>query len=637
MLNPSFVPLALLLQLMLLLLLQAGLSGWASLVLLCVLLFTYLSVRTKQTVRLRTINILAVLLCLLLVSQLGQQDMQDSMLQLLFFSAALRLFSVTSHQQQAKKLVWVQYFLISTGFMLNQSLWFAGAVFLLFFCNLYLHYLLFAPRQQRRFHWPEWRLLLWMMPLSIALFVVFPRLPPLWQTERQQQAQTGLADQLSIGGIEQLVQNNSVAFRVEFSAEKPPQQELYWRAKVFERFNGRDWLPALQPAAQPLSPSPASYHYQMMVEPHFQRSLFSLGQVHQVQGQVKPVAAGLIESYQQVNRRFSYGLSSSAEAVVQQNMLEASRNLQLEHSNPKASIVALQLKQSAVTASAFANALYQYFQTQQFSYSLRPPVLTKTAQIDQFLFEHKVGFCGHYASAAAYLFRAAGIPARVVGGYQGGSWHPNGDYLQVLQKDAHAWVEYLDNGRWQRFDATAIVAPLRLTQGLSSALPLSERQFLEQMFQQGLLKGWLQQLEWLDYYWSVWVVSFDQNEQRFIWQHVASLPWSWLGSGLLACCVLALAVYLLMRQSGSTPNQVLRRQILRRLNSYGQKADHQTIECYLQRLIQLHPTQSALLQQLLQAYQQFEFDGQQEQLQQCRMLLNQLSARGVSRHESSGS
>ena len=200
----------------------------------------------------------------------------------------------------------------------------------------------------------------------------------------------------------------------------------------------------------------------MMVEPHFQRSLFSLGQVHQVQGQVKPVAAGLIESYQQVNRRFSYGLSSSAEAVVQQNMLEASRNLQLEHSNPKASIVALQLKQSAVTASAFANALYQYFQTQQFSYSLRPPVLTKTAQIDQFLFEHKVGFCGHYASAAAYLFRAAGIPARVVGGYQGGSWHPNGDYLQVLQKDAHAWVEYLDNGRWQRFDATAIVAPCLL-------------------------------------------------------------------------------------------------------------------------------------------------------------------------------
>ena len=91
---------------------------------------------------------------------------------------------------------------------------------------------------------------------------------------------------------------------------------------------------------------------------------------------------------------------------------------------------------------------------------LRPPVLTKNAQIDQFLFEHRIGFCGHYASAAAYLFRAAGIPARVLGGYQGGSWQSSGDYLQVLQKDAHAWVEYLDDsGNWQRLDPTAAVAP----------------------------------------------------------------------------------------------------------------------------------------------------------------------------------
>jgi hypothetical protein len=102
-------------------------------VLLCILLFKYATVRAEKTVRMMTVNMLAVLLCLLLLSQLWQQDMQDSMLQLLFFSAALRLFSIASDLRHAKKLVWVQYFLISTGFMLNQSLWFAGAVFLLFF------------------------------------------------------------------------------------------------------------------------------------------------------------------------------------------------------------------------------------------------------------------------------------------------------------------------------------------------------------------------------------------------------------------------------------------------------------------------------------------------------------------------
>jgi transglutaminase-like putative cysteine protease len=625
MLNPIFVHIALLLQLLLLALLQDGLSWWSSLVLVSILFFKYSSVRAQKTVRMLTINALAVLLCLLLISQLWRQDMQDSMLQLLFFSAALRLFSVTSDLHHAKKLVWVQYFLIATGFMLNQSLLFACAVFLLFFCNLYLHYLLFAPVQQRQFQWSEFRLLLWIMPFCIALFVLFPRLPPLWQTDRQHQAQTGLADELSLGGLEKLVQNDSLAFRVEFSGEKPPQQDLYWRAKVFESFTGQDWLPNLLPA--PLQPSKlqARYHYQLVVEPHFQRSLFSLGQVSQLQGQIKPIAAGLIESHQQVSRRFSYSLASDGLAVTQQNEQEASRNLLLRHSNPQASDLALQLLQQYPTAPAYARALYQYFQNQQFRYSLRPPVLNQKAQIDQFLFEHKVGFCGHYASAAAYLFRAAGFPARVVGGYQGGSWQAQGDYLQVLQKDAHAWVEYLDQGHWWRFDATAIVAPLRLTQGLSDALSLSERQFLDQFFQQGVFSAWLQQLEWLDYYWSVWILSFDQTEQRFIWQTLKSLPWQWIGAALIAVFILMLVLYLVLQRSAKNQNQTLRRLMLKVLQPYGQKTDYQTIESYLRQLMLIHPQHAASLDKLLSAYQRFEFAEQQEQLQQCRRLLRYLS------------
>lgn len=625
MLNPVFLPIALLLQLLLLAVLQDGLSWWSSLVLVGVLLVKYLSVRANKSVRMATVNALAVVLCVLLLSQLWRQDMQDTMLQLLFFSAALRLFSITSELHHAKKLIWVQYFLITTGFMLNQSLLYAGAVFLLFFCNLYLHYLLFAPVQQRQFHWSEFRVLVWLMPLCVALFVLFPRLPPLWQTERNHQAQTGLADELSLGGLEKLVQNDSLAFRVEFFGEKPAQQELYWRAKVFESFNGQDWRPDLLPLPQLPPQQKSRYQYQLVVEPHFQRSLFSLGQVHQLQGQVKAVAAGLIESRQQISRRFSYGVSSDGSAIAQQNTLEADRNLLLDHSNPQASALALQLKTQHPTARAYALALYQYFQDEQFSYSLRPPVLTKSAQIDQFLFDHKVGFCGHYASSAAYLFRAAGFPARVVGGYQGGSWQNAGDYLQVLQKDAHAWVEYLDQGRWRRFDATAIVAPLRLSQGLEDALSLSERQFLDQFFQQTFFRSWLQQAEWLDYYWSVWVLSFDQSEQRIVWQSLKALPWKWPASTLVAAVILLLMVYWVLNRSTATKNQRLRRQILKVLGPYGKKAEHQCIELYLRQLKTLHPKQATLLHQLLLSYQAFEFGAQQEQLHQCRKLLNQLS------------
>lgn len=625
MLNPVFVHIALLLQLLLLALLQDGLSWWSSLVLMAILLFKYYSVRTQKKVRMATVNALAILLCLMLLSQLWRQDMQDSMLQLLFFSTALRLFSTTTELHHAKKLVWVQYFLISTGFMLNQSLWFAGAVFLLFFCNLYLHYLLFAPVQQRQFQWFEFRLLLWVMPFCIALFVVFPRLPPLWQTERQHQAQTGLADDLSLGGLEKLVQNDSVAFRVEFSGEKPPQQELYWRSKVFESFTGQNWLPDLLPQPQLPLRQQARYQYQLVVEPHFQRSLFSLGQVHQMQGHIKAVAAGLIESRQQISRRFSYSLVSDGLAVAQQNRQEASRNLVLLHSNPQASELALLLKKQHPLTSAYAQALYQYFQDKNFSYSLRPPVLTNDAQIDQFLFEHKIGFCGHYASAAAYMFRAAGIPARVVAGYQGGSWQAKGDYLQVLQRDAHAWVEYLDQGRWRRFDATVVVAPLRLTQGLSDALSLSERQFLDQFFQQGTFSQWLQQLEWLDYYWSVWVLSFDQTDQALLWQHLKSLPWLWIGAILVISVILVLILYLWLQRNNENQYQLLRRQLVQVLKPYGEKADYQCVELYLRQLIAAQPKLAVVLNQLLLAYQAFVFGAQQEQLQHCRKLLRQLS------------
>lgn len=627
MLNPVFLPLALLVQLLLLALLQQGLSWWSSLVLSGILLLKYFSLKTQHQIRMRTVNMLAVVLCVLLLSQLSQQDMQDSMLQLLFFSAALRLFSITTHHlDNAKKLIWVQYFLIATGFMLHQSLWFSFAVFLLFFSNLYLHYLLFAPVQKRQFAWSEWRLVLWIMPCCILLFVLFPRLPPLWQTERQDQAQTGLANELSLGSIEQLVQNDSLAFRAEFFGEKPPQQELYWRAKVFEHFTGQDWLPRLSPTpTSPLDRSKARYHYQLIIEPHFQRSLFSLGKVSQVQGQIRPVAAGLVQSRQQISRRFSYRLSSDGSAVPLEDQQEKRRNLQLRPTNPQATALALQLKSQHSSAPAYARALYSYFQQHAFRYSLQPPVLNKEAQIDQFLFEHKVGFCGHYASAAAYLFRSAGIPARVVAGYQGGSWQAQADYLQVLQKDAHAWVEYLDDGLWRRFDATAIVAPLRLSQSLSDALSPSERQFLQQLFGQSLFSSWLQQLEWLDYYWSVWVVSFDQAEQRSIWQSIKRLPWQGFIAIALALVLLAVLSYWWLNKTKNNLNQRLRLRMLRVLQVYGKKASHQSMEAYLLQLAVQQPQLQSRLMQLRTAYQEFEFAGQKEQLPYCYQLLRQLS------------
>jgi transglutaminase-like putative cysteine protease len=82
------------------------------------------------------------------------------------------------------------------------------------------------------------------------------------------------------------------------------------------------------------------------------------------------------------------------------------------------------------------------------------------------------GFCEHYASAFVFLMRAAGVPARVVAGYQGGELNPVDGYLVVRQSDAHAWAEiWLSGQGWVRFDPTAAVAPSRIEQGIDAALP----------------------------------------------------------------------------------------------------------------------------------------------------------------------
>ena len=96
-----------------------------------------------------------------------------------------------------------------------------------------------------------------------------------------------------------------------------------------------------------------------------------------------------------------------------------------------------------------------------FVYTLAPPLVERDP-VDVFLFDTRRGFCEHYASAFVVLLRAAGIPARVVTGYQGGEMNPRGGYMIVRQSDAHAWAEALIDGEWQRFDPTAAVSPSRI-------------------------------------------------------------------------------------------------------------------------------------------------------------------------------
>jgi hypothetical protein len=158
-----------------------------------------------------------------------------------------------------------------------------------------------------------------------------------------------------------------------------------------------------------------------------------------------------------------------------------------------------------------------WFNREAFVYTLAPPFLERDP-VDLFLFDERRGFCEHYASAFVLLLRAAGIPARVVTGYQGGTMNPQGGYLIVRQSDAHAWAEALVDGRWLRFDPTAAVAPSRIELGLGGALPVGERvPFLAR-----LDSTWLRdvRLTWdaFNHDWRRNVVGFNYDRQRSLWR-----------------------------------------------------------------------------------------------------------------------
>jgi hypothetical protein len=179
----------------------------------------------------------------------------------------------------------------------------------------------------------------------------------------------------------------------------------------------------------------------------------------------------------------------------------------------------------------FVRAVLSMFRRGGFEYTLTPPKLDLNS-VDDFVFNTKRGFCGHYASAYVTMMRAAGVPARVVTGYQGGEWNPVREYFLVRQSDAHAWAEvWLDGRGWTRVDPTAVVAPERLRRGVYDLMPdafSSAQRFMRD-------SPWLAdvRLRWdaVNDWWNERVVRFDLATQMDLlkWLGFDAPDWQPLG------------------------------------------------------------------------------------------------------------
>jgi protein-glutamine gamma-glutamyltransferase len=377
---------------------------------------------------------------------------------------------------------------------------------------------------------PDWRrslryggrVLAQALPLALVFWLLFPRFAgPLWHIPNDSQAAaSGLSDTMSPGDITQLALSDEVAFRVRFAAAAPPAAERYWRGPVLDHFDGHTWTRSSfgLGGAPPPQPLGVAYRYTVMMEPHQHRWIFMLDW---------PATwdlphAALTNDYtltqaEPLSRAVDVTGTSYTRIQSAQPLGKYARQRDLgqpQGRNPRTQRLAQELRSAHADDMELVGAVLSMFHEQAFFYTLTPPKLSDNS-VDEFLFDTRRGFCGHYASAFAALMRAAGIPARVVTGYQGGTLNPYGDYWILRQSDAHAWTEIWIAGRgWIRVDPTAAIAPERVEHGLADTVNANEPSVSRWQSRTTWFTGARLRLDLLREIWRERILDFDQDSQR---------------------------------------------------------------------------------------------------------------------------
>lgn len=438
------------------------------------------------------------------------------------------------------------YFVIATQFLFFSNVF--AALYGLFSLTV-LSATLLASHQsldQHRF-WRTLRLtgvlVLQAVPLMLLLFLIAPRVGPLWAVPMNTSAaKTGMSDTMSPGDISQLSRSTELVFRATFEGAAPPQAELYWRGLVFSHFDGRRWSQANAQISRyninwpeqgradwrdELRYQGNEYRYQVIIEPTQQSWMFSLTAPQQWGDDAGLSQELSLQRQRPITQRIQYWVTSSLDFRYQPDQLEdwqRRQALQLPAgSNPRTRTLAEQWQREADSEDALIRRVLQHYNA-SFRYTLQPPLLGQES-VDEFLWETQAGFCEHFASSFVFFMRAAGIPARVVVGYQGGEYNPLENYYAVRQREAHAWAEvWLPERGWVRVDPTAAVAPERIEQGVDFSLDEEDVQLLDNSFVSDISLLNTLRLRWegFNYLWSRWVLGYNAETQGSLFER-------WLG------------------------------------------------------------------------------------------------------------
>ncbi len=417
----------------------------------------------------------------LVYSEFGTFQGLDAAVALLTLIALVQSIKINSIKDFTMFVVICE--LLFLGQLLNEySLWYGAYIFLV---SLFLFYLL------ARFYKIEKstvaqgnserknliiKVFYYSVPLTIFLFIVFPRLPlgNLFSLKKKPAGVTGFTSSLRPGEIAKVVQDDSTYFRAKMPEGKIAFPQLYWRGGVLTKNLGFSWDKGkIRKAKDYRTKKSVDFEYTINMSTLESAPLFHLKGTRRFKdtspGHRIPEAGGIVFFHPYANHKGRYSGEYAGLADEWLIAKDEARYLELD-SNISSKIIDFAKRFNTDDPGKTYQNILNHFRTSKFSYTLKPG----EQNLETFLFENKKGFCEHFASAAAILLRANGVPSRIIIGFHGGLYNPSGGYFQVRGQDAHAWLEYWNGSSWKRGDPTNVVAPERINFGSEGFLLRSQ-------------------------------------------------------------------------------------------------------------------------------------------------------------------
>lgn len=625
--------------------LQMQLPIWTFAVFAAVVIWRWMMHLGRWPYPTKIVKVIVVVLGIgaVLISAQGKFHL-ESATSFILVAALLKVLEIKT-QRDGYIVIFLSFFLLAVNFIYDQGILLAlyclFVVWVLISALIGLHQSSFSDQATKaRIHSAgktSFQVLLMSLPMMLVLFVLFPRMGPLWSLNLQSdKAKTGLSEQMSPGDIAELSNSDELVFRVQFNqnSNTPNPEQWYWRALVLDQhkiINGQsqwsvsrsrpdiDWFPqSWQPEKQA-----GVYDYTIIQEPTQKKWLIGLRGVAAMESGIGMTSTDLLVSKKKLYQRKEYSVRSWPEMhIADQGISQETRNqnLQLDSftgdANPQSRSLAQQIYLTYASEQERINAAMKYYQQQPFSYTLKPQRMENN-DIDDFLFNKQSGFCAHYSSSLVFLLRSMGIPSRVVAGYQGGEVNTNTGHITVRQYDAHAWVEaWIEGIGWRSFDPTAQVAPDRISIGLRDALN-DQTEFLSdsnvslaKFSHLPIFNAIRMELDQLNYYWHQTVLSFNKNKQ-------SSLLKEWFGGDFLKkslywlvglfCSVFFLLALALLWNRPERKMTMIEKSLARldkKMEKLALQRDkNEGLEDYSKRLQQQFPAEADNIRRLLQQVQ----------------------------------